>query len=291
MATDIEPVSKTYLSQGLKLHYLDWGNAGAPLLILVHGSLDHARSWDWVARALRHDWHVIAPDLRGHGDSAWSPDGAYLSPYHLLDFTDLVDTLGHEQVTIVAHSFGGNPTTRFAALYPHRVRKLVLIDAMGPTAPVIARWDEQGPVKRTREWLEKRRETAAKAPRRFATLDEAVARMAQANKHLSAAQARHLAIHGVRQHADGYGWKYDPLCAHFLPEDFAVDLAFYWREITAPTLICWGSESWTTNPATDGRSVHFRQHRNRTFDHAGHWLHHDQFDLFMATLQEFFAQA
>ncbi len=287
MTTDIEPVSKTYISQGLQLHYLDWGNAGAPVLLLVHGMRDHARSWDWAARALRNNWHVIAPDLRGHGDSQWSPDGAYLSPYHLLDLADLIDTLGHEQVNIVAHSFGGNPSARYAALYPQRVRKLVLVDAMGPTAPVIARWDKVGPVQRTREWLEKRRETAQATPRRFATLEEAIARMAAANKHLSAEQARHLATHGVRHNVDGYGWKYDPIFGTFLPEDFAIDLAEYWREITAPTLICWGTESWTTNPATDGRAVHFPNHRNLTFEKAGHWLHHDQLDIFIAALNGF----
>jgi len=287
MTTDIEPVSKTYVSQGLKLHYLDWGNESAPPLIFVHGWHDHARAWDWAARALRDKWHVIALDLRGHGDSEWSPDGAYLSPYHLLDFADLVDTLGHEQVTIVAHSFGGNPTSRFAALYPQRVKKLVLVDAMGPTAVAHKHWEELGPVKRTREWLEKRREQITATPRRLATLDEAIARMAKANKHLSEEQVRHLAVHGVRQHADGYSWKYDPVFGTFLPEDFAVDLANYWCEITAPTLICWGPESWTTNPATDGRSVHFRNHQNRTFENAGHWLHHDQLDAFIAALNEF----
>lgn len=287
MTTDIEPISKTYASQGIKLHYLDWGNESAPPLLLVHGTRDHARSWDWVARELRNDWHVLALDLRGHGDSEWSPDGAYLTPYHLLDLVDLINALGYEQITIVAHSFGGNATSRYAGLYPRRVRKLVLVDAMGPTAPVVARWEELGVVGRTREWLDKQHEVATQKPRRFATIEDAVARMASANKHLSEDQARHLATYGVRRHADGYGWKYDPLIGTFLPEDFAVDLASYWKDVTAPTLICWGSESWTTNPATDGRSAYFRDHQNVTFEKAGHWLHHDQLDLFLAALRVF----
>lgn len=283
----VEPVSKYFLSQGLALHYLDWGNEGAPLLLLLHGMRDHARSWDWVARELRNDWHVIAPDLRGHGDSAWSPDGAYHSPYYLLDFTGLVDALGQERLTIVAHSLGGNPAARFAALYPQRVHKLVLVDAMGPTAPVRARWQELGVVNRTRDWLEKSRALALTPPKRFATLEDAIARMAEANTHLSPEQARHLAVHGARAHADGYGWKYDPRISAMLPEDFAIDLASYWREITAPTLLCWGTESWTTDPATDGSSAHFREHRNLTFERAGHWLHHHQLAEFLAALKQF----
>lgn len=287
MTHTIEPVSKTFVSQGLKLHYLDWGNASAPPLLLVHGTRDHARSWDWVARELRNDWHIVALDLRGHGDSDWSPDGAYLSPYHLLDFTELVDTLGYAQINIVAHSFGGNPTVRFAGLYPQRVRKLVLVDAMGPAPAFIARWNELGAVKRTRDWMEKVREVAAAKPKRFATVEMAIARMAEANKHLSAEQAHHLAVHGVRRYADGYGWKYDPQMGNFAPEDFAVHLVEYWREITADTLICWGNESWTSNPATDGSSAHFRNQRSLTFEKAGHWLHHDQLDIFLAALKEF----
>jgi pimeloyl-ACP methyl ester carboxylesterase len=285
-ATDAEPVSRTHVSHGLKLHYLDWGNEGAPLLLLVHGARDHAHSWDWTARALRHTWHVIAPDLRGHGDSQWSPDGAYLSPYHLLDIADLIDTLGHEHINIVAHSFGGNVGARYAAIFPQRVRKLVLVDGLGPSAKNRASWAEIGPTKRTREWLDKRRETAARTPRRFATIEEAVGRMAATNRHLSDDQARHLAQHGVRLHSDGYGWKYDPVFGLFLPEDFSVDLAAFWHEISAPTLLCWGTESWTANPATEG-AAHFRNHRTLAFEKAGHWLHHDQLEAFLAALNEF----
>ncbi len=286
-AAEPEPVSRTYVSQGLKLHYLDWGNEGAPLLLLVHGLRDHARSWDWTARALRHRWHVVAPDSRGHGDSQWSPDGAYLSPYHVLDLADLIDTLGHERLTIVAHSFGGNVSARYAAIFPQRVSKLVLVDGLGPSAKVLAGWAELGPVKRTREWIEKRRETAARAPRRFATVDEAVARMAAANPHLSQEQARHLAVHGVRLHADGYDWKFDPVVGTFLPEDFSVDLTAFWSEISTPTLLCWGTESWTANPETDQRTGQFRNRRTLVFEKAGHWLHHDQLDTFLAALREF----
>src|SRR5688572_746180 len=88
-----DPVVRSHVSQGLTLRYVDWGNEDAPVLVLVHGSRDHARSWDAVALALRDKWRVIAPDLRGHGDSDWSPDGAYLSSYNLLDLADLIDQL------------------------------------------------------------------------------------------------------------------------------------------------------------------------------------------------------
>lgn len=289
MTTDIQPTSRAIVSQGLTLNYLDWGNAGAPTLILMHGMYDHAHSWDWVARAICGKWHVIAPDLRGHGDSQWSPDGAYHLPCYLEDFVELVDTLGRGPVSIVAHSMGGNPAARFAALYPARVSKLVLVDAMGPMASVLARWDQQGVISRSREWLERRRETATKPPRRFASMDECVARMASANSHLSAAQARYLAEHGARRFDNAYGWKYDPAVGNLLPEDFAFHLADYWREISAETLLCWGPNGWTTNPSTDGTAACFRNHQSAVFENAGHWIHHDQLDDFVAALQAFLA--
>ena len=71
------PTSHIYFSQRLRLHYVDWGNQDAPTLLMVHGGRDHCRNWDWVADELRHDYHIIAPDLRGHGDSQWMLGGSY----------------------------------------------------------------------------------------------------------------------------------------------------------------------------------------------------------------------
>jgi pimeloyl-ACP methyl ester carboxylesterase len=121
-----EPASRTYLSQGLRLHYLDWGNPGAPLLLLVHGISDHARSWDQTARALCREWHVVTPDLRGHGDSAWSPDKSYLNSCYLVDIANLMASLPHERTAVVAHSLGGNIMARHTAIFPDQVAKLVL---------------------------------------------------------------------------------------------------------------------------------------------------------------------
>jgi len=79
------PTSHRFFSQRLALNYLDWGNPSAPPLVMVHGGMDHARNWDWFAQDLSREWHVICPDLRGHGDSAWSPDGSYAIPFYVSD--------------------------------------------------------------------------------------------------------------------------------------------------------------------------------------------------------------
>lgn len=280
-----EPVSRTWLSQGLRLHYADWGKEGAPPLILLHGVRDHGRSWDWVARALSHDRRVVTPDLRGHGDSQWSPDGAYLASYHVLDFAKLVEALGPEPVTIVAHSFGGNVAARFTAAYPERVSKLVMIDGMGPAPKAREEWARRGLVKRTRDFIEQQ----GAPPRRklMANLDEAAAKQKTANPRLTEEMARHIAVHGVRAEGDGYVWKYDPKVIAYPPEDFTADDRTVWAEVAVPTLLCWGRRSWTSNPAEDGRADLYRDHRMRVFDHAGHWIHHDQFDDLVAELRDF----
>jgi pimeloyl-ACP methyl ester carboxylesterase len=112
--------------------------------------------------------------------------------------------------------------------------------------------------------------------------------MAKANPRLSAAQAEHLARHGVRRHEDGYGWKFDPRVSMFAPEDFAVQGYPYWQKVTAPALILSGKLSWMGgDPVSDGRASAFETYRALSFEQAGHWIHHDQFDDFIAALDEF----
>ena len=131
------PTSNSFISQRLKLHYTDWGNAEAPPLLLVHGGRDHCRSWDWVAEKLCDRYHVIAPDLRGHGDSAWSPDGNYEMGAFVYDLAQLIHQLDLAPVTIVAHSMGGNISTRYTGLFPDKVKKLVSIEGLGPSPAVL----------------------------------------------------------------------------------------------------------------------------------------------------------
>ncbi len=110
------PTSRVFFSQRLRLHYVDWGNAGAPPLLLLHGGRDHCRNWDWVARTLSDRYHVIAPDLRGHGDSAWSASGHYTMANYIYDLAQLVHQQNLAPVSIIAHSLGGNIALRYAGV-------------------------------------------------------------------------------------------------------------------------------------------------------------------------------
>ena len=269
------------------MHYLDWRNAHAPLLILIHGISDHAHSWDWTARALAQRFHVVAFDLRGHGDSQWSPDGAYLLAYHVADLVELIESLGREKATIIGHSFGGSVASRYAGLYPDRTERLVLVDGFGPPPSSYAKWKEFGELPRAREWIAKRRGTTMRNARRLASIDDAAARLSAGNPRLSEDQARYLAVHGVRQHPDGYRWKVDPRVSQFTSEDFVVEITEFWREITAPTLLCRGAESWTEDPEDTGQAAQLRDRRSVTIAKSGHWPQHDHFQAFAAMLEDF----
>ena len=124
------PKSRYFQSQGLKLHFTDWGNAPASPLLLVHGGLDHSRSWDHLAQALSADYHVVAPDLRGHGDSGWASGSSYSLADHVYDLTGLVKSEGFETVAIVGHSMGGMVSLTYAGAFPERVSKLVVLDGV-----------------------------------------------------------------------------------------------------------------------------------------------------------------
>ena len=285
------PTSHSFISQRLRLHYTAWGDPQAPAILLLHGGRDHCRSWDWVAQRLCDRWRVIAPDLRGHGDSAWSPDGDYSMMAYLYDLAQLIHQLDLAPLPIIAHSLGGNIALRYSGLYPENVSKLVAIEGLGPSPKMIAQRAETPISTRWRGWIEEKRKAAGRAPRRYASVAEALGRMREENAYLTEDQARHLTEHGVSQNEDGsYSWKFDNYLRIWGPLDLAPDeVSTLWASITCPTLLCYGEKSWASNPEKDGRAGHFNDARTVSFPDAGHWLHHDRFEMFMSEIEGFLA--
>ena len=283
------PTSQSFISQRLKLNYEDWGGRGKPPLVLVHGGRDHARSWDWTAEALREDYHVIAMDHRGHGDSDWVSDGNYSAADMVYDLAQLIHQLGVGPVRIVSHSMGGNVALRYTGMFPDMVTKLVAIEGLGPSPEMRAKQRSTPYPQRMREWIEKKRSAAGRTPRKYESIEAAFARMIEENSYLTEDQARHLTIHGVNRNEDGtYSWKFDPHLNVWGVEDVADEFVeATWAAIECPTLLLYGADSWASNPAKDGRIAHFRTAEVIEFEKAGHWLHHDQFDKFMRVLRDF----
>ncbi len=285
----IGPTSQSLISQRTRLHYVDWGNPGAPPLILLHGGRDHARSWDWTAQALHEKWHVICPDLRGHGDSEWNMPGDYPITAYVYDLAQLVHQLGLAPVTIVAHSLGGNIALRYAGLYPKQLKRIISIEGLGPSPEMQEKRLKTPFDERMRGWIADKRAAAARLPKRYESFDMALDRMVEANSYLSPEQGRHLTLHAVMRNEDGsYSWKFDPYVHVWPPVDLPYgEIETLWGKISCPTLLIYGEDSWASNPADDGRLSHFRHAEVSSYEKAGHWVHHDQFDRFIAELRDF----
>lgn len=283
------PTSHYFISQRLRLHYADWGNEGAPPLILVHGGRDHCRNWDWVAQELRKDWHVICPDLAGHGDSGWNSAGNYRVTYFTYDLVQLIRHLGYDRVTIIGHSLGGGIALRYASLFPEKVRRMIAIEGIG--VGYLSK-EDQKIADRLRQWMTDKQKAADREHIRYPDFGAALARMKAQNAHLADWQAEHLTTHAVVQNEDGsYSWKFDPhLRVQSNIDLFDPDLIALYDEISCPVLHCYGEDSWARNPEKDGRIDYFRNARVASFPDAGHWLHHDRFDLFVERAKAFLSE-
>jgi len=286
------PTSHTYFSQRLRLHYVDWGNPARPPLLLVHGGRDHCRNWDWTAAALRDDWHVIAPDLRGHGDSAWAVGSSYPITDFVLDLAQLLEALDAYPATIIAHSLGGAISLLYAGAFPERIAKMVVIEGLGPPPEIEKRMRGVAASKRVRDWIAQMQSLAARQPRRYPSIDAAAKRMLEENSFLSEEQARHLTIHGVARNEDGsYSWKFDNYTRAFGPVRFTDEEQLEMRSrVGCPLLLVNGTESWASNPERDERAAAFPSARVVAIEGAGHWAHHDRFDEFMRVVRGFFAE-
>jgi pimeloyl-ACP methyl ester carboxylesterase len=282
----IGPTSHYFYSQRLKLHYVDWGNPDKPLLIMVHGGRDHCRNWDWTALELRKRYHVIAPDLRGHGDSDWAIGGNYSMVDYVLDMAQLISALGNHSLTLMGHSLGGGIVLQYAGVFPHGVKQVVSIEGLGPPPDMIR---EAPAHDRMGQWIGEMQALARRKVREYKSIDEALVRMREMNPHLSVEQAYHLTVHGVRRNENGtYSWKFDNYVRATSPYRFNLqDAADIWKRITSPTLLIRGSESWTRDWEKDGRTEMVANAELVTIQKAGHWVHHDRLDEFLAATKRF----
>ena len=286
------PASHVYFSQRLRLHYVDWGNEGAPPMLLVHGGRDHCRNWDWVAEAFRDEYHIIAPDLRGHGDSEWSMGGSYSMPEYVYDIAHLVDQKSMAPVTILSHSLGGMISLQYAGLYPGSVKSLVAIEGLGASPAMMAKNAGKSIDVRLDDWAKELRKVSGRTPRRYPTLEDAFRRMQEENPHLSEQQARHLTVHGANQNEDGtYSWKFDNYVHIFRPYGLSGDeVRHLWSRIACPTLLIRGTESWASDPEEDGRIEPFQNATVAAMEGAGHWAHHDRLDVFLDLVRKHLAK-
>jgi pimeloyl-ACP methyl ester carboxylesterase len=227
---------------------------------------------------------VVCPDLRGHGDSAWSPDGNYAMPFFVSDLAQLISQFTQEPVPVVGHSLGAAIALHYAGIFPERVSRVVAIEGLGVSP--LDRKPDPSIVDLWRTWIEDRA-LPARQPKSYPSLDEACDRMRQNNPHLSEDHVRHLTFHGTRRSPDGgLTWKFDDYLRS-LPPGTMPDQARHamWRNIDCPVWLVHGADSWARDPGKDGRADHFQHATVTSYENAGHWVHHDRFQDFVRDLQ------
>ena len=235
MATQAMVTDKFVTLNGLRIHYLDWGNAGAQAIIMVHGLRGFAHDWDGVSQELRDKYHVLALDQRGRGDSQWDPEASYFAESYVSDLEQMVDQLGLDNFILIGHSMGGINSIVYASRHPEKVVAAVIED-IGPRSPA----DSAG-MSRTRQELEK-------TPLEFASWDEAEV-FSRKQRPLITKEAMKLRLENtLKQLPDGkIVWKYDfqGIMKAFLSADPSgqVDLWPHVRNLQCPTLVIRGGIS------------------------------------------------
>jgi esterase len=221
---------------GLRLHYQDWGTAGKQPFIMLHGIARTSHTFDHIAPRFTQDYHVLAIDLRGHGDSAWHPAGAYLVEDYVKDLEGIVAELGLRNVVITGNSTGGRVAQVYAGVHPENVAA-VIVEDVGPERPneIAANFAKR----------------VAQEANGWASADELLASVMKGGGSVSEPLQRTHVRYGSHVRPDGrVVWKRDPnLVKGFVP----TELWQYVSKITAPVLYVLGGDSTIVPAETQER--------------------------------------
>jgi pimeloyl-ACP methyl ester carboxylesterase len=227
--------SKFVQANGLRLHYLDFGNPASPPIICLHGLSGNAHNFDGLAPKLAECYHVLSLDVRGRGESAWGAAADYNPVVYVADLLAFVTELGLQRINLIGTSMGGVISMIFAGGYPERVARLVLND-IGPEV------DPAG-LKRITDYF-------TEAPNEFATLADVAAYYRANYPFLSNAPEAEL-LEFVKWSvkplpSGGLTWKIDPAIRNIPRTGTAarpIDLWVPYARIQAKILVIRGAES------------------------------------------------
>jgi pimeloyl-ACP methyl ester carboxylesterase len=262
---------------GLKLHHLDWGNEGAPPIVLVHGSRLHAHVWNDFSRRFRDRFHIIAVDQRGHGESGWGAEEGYRLEELYRDLRAHVEARGLSRYTLMGHSLGGRVSMLYASRHQAELERLILVD-ITPGRPQAAAVRDESRI-------------AGNPPSRdFESEDAAIHYLARAMSRAPRHLVEESVRHGMRRNDAGrYVWKYDPvLFTRRVRPSAGMDLWKLVGEIETPTLLQYGSHSDVVNAELAERLRETMPHCSvERVEDAGHGLFTDQPDAFAASVERF----
>lgn len=269
------------VANGLEHHVLEWAEESTPIstVFLLHGYMDAAGTWDRVAPALAAaGLRVLAPDVRGFGDSDRAPRGSY---YHFVDYiADLAGIIEHfadSPVELVGHSMGGTMATLYAGAFPERVSRLALLEGVGPPDNSFS----AGPG-RMRSWIDEVR--AIREPKAM-TWNEARRRLLLNHPNVPPDVLETRLPHLVRGENDAFVWKFDPLHRTRSPNMFLAKLFVeYAKAVRGPTLFVSGGPEGYHPPDEGERLEAFASLERETIEGAGHMMHWTKPDELAALL-------
>jgi len=274
MSGSNQPTDRFITLNGLRIHYLEWGDATKQPLVLLHGIARVAHAFDHVAPHFAQHYHVIAVDMRGHGESAWHAEGAYLVEDYTSDIEALIAQLQLRDVVLWGASTGGRVAQMVAGRHPAWV-SAVIVEDVGPQRPQAVSNRRGGRMAREAEG--------------WASAEELIAHVKTSQPRTPDVLLRHFVQHGARSRTDGrVEWKRDPaILKGFIPTDLWATI----RNIQAPIIYVLGGLSSIVPPQT-------QQELQATLPRVqvvmmpglGHYPSDEDANAFMAVVDRFLAQ-
>ena len=285
----VQPESRWVDLNGIRFHYLDWGNPELPHVVLLHGGSLTAHTWDMAALLLRDRYHLVALDQRGHGDTEWTPESQLEednSDLMLEDTRQFIEHLGFERLSLVGMSMGGMNTIRFAARHPERLDAVGIVDI----APETMR---EGLI----EMEQFRHETET-----LNSFNDFLDRAIKFMPHRAPEHLHYSLTHSLKQVDDGWTWKQDHRRRANLEslsdEDRRADAErraeAMWvdvRAISAPAILFRGANSKILAPEVATKTVSAMQNaRLVEIPAATHNVHSDNPKDFARELDSFLTE-
>ncbi|KAA1282269.1 MAG: alpha/beta hydrolase [SAR202 cluster bacterium] len=273
-----EPTDHEVTLHGMKFHYLEWGDASKPLIVMLHGGSQQAHSWDFVSLPLSENYHILALDQRGHGDSAWASDGDYSTEGHQTDIDAFVSDLGLNGFHLIGHSMGGRNSYVWASRNSEKLSSLTIVDT-GPEAQ-----------HRGRNRIQNFREL----PDELDSFEDFASRV-QEYTGRTREQTLGALKYSIREREDGkWTWKYDKLLrtpGHQTPQLSTEQLWEAVAKINCPTLVVRGGDSDIfANETMEKMSEVIPNCSTVTVPNAGHLVAGDNPTDFLAAVSNFYKE-
>lgn len=228
----MEPADRYLEVNGLRLHYLDWGNADSETLLFLHGFMGHAHTWDNAVSGFADRYRVLALDQRGHGESGWPKEASYTIYDHYVDLCGFVEALDLKEFNLVGHSMGGRNALFYAACSPlNMIKRLILVDARPGNSA---------------EASKALRDFVLSLPLRIHVVEEAAAVFRKLYPYLSEEFCCHIVRHGFKEAGDGTLIPRHDTRMNRLSERSNFEAEELWpflENIACPTMVIRGEES------------------------------------------------